>query len=339
MPVTATSAQETFIGAGDVYVDGTSVGATMESNVFRVTREYFTPDYNGTPGPLKGADYIVSEVAEMEVSIPELDTTKLGYMVPGVTTVAGDAVGVAVGGGGSGTLAADSVVGATNIRVSSVTNISQNDILQIGAAGAREFRKAVTVGTIGAGGTGIDLDAPLTKAHTTGDAYVEVVSNLLAADSAIGATNLKVAAVTGLVVGDWVRIGWATDAEVRRLTFVGTTGSSGTGISFNEPLEQPHRNGDYTIEQTTSGSSTVSSETGTTRRIPSAAYHTWQLRVPGLDGRAVWFTLYNAIMTDNAEFEATDDGALAPRLVLQCRWDPASISTSPWLIEKIGATA
>ena len=50
-------------------------------------------------------------------------------------------------------------------------------------------------------------------------------------------------------------------------------------------------------------------------------------------------TLYNAIMTDNAEFEATDDGNLAPRLILQARWDPAAPTTCPWLIEKIGATA
>jgi len=339
MPVTATSAQETFIGAGDVYCDGVAVGATQDSNLFRVVREYFSPKYNGAPGPLKGTDYIVSETAELEVTIPELDTSKLGYMVPGAVTVAGDAVGVALGGGGSGTLAADSVIGATNIRVSSVTNITTNDILQIGAAGAREFRKAVTVGTTGAGGTGIDLDAPLSKAHLTGDAYVEVVVNLMAADSSAGATNIKVASVTGLVVGDWCRIGWAVDAEVRKLTFVGTTGGAGTGLSFNEPLQQPHRNGDYTVEQTTSGSSTVASDTGNTRRIPSAAYHTWLLVVPGLDGRSVRFTLYNAIMTDNAEFEATDDGNLAPRLILQARWDPAAPTTCPWLIEKIGATA
>jgi hypothetical protein len=93
------------------------------------------------------------------------------------------------------------------------------------------------------------------------------------------------------------------------------------------------------LEQTTAGSSTVASTSGTSRRLPSTAYHSWELRVPGLDGREIRFGLRSAIMTENAEFEAADDGTIAPRLTLQARWDPASIATSPWYIEKIGATA
>lgn len=339
MPVTGTTAQELFIGAGEVYVDGNAVGATMENNVFRVTRDYYAPTLNGTPGPLKGTDYVQSETAELEVTIPELDPTKLAYMVPGSSAVAGSADGVAAGGGGSGTLAADTVIGATNIRVSSVTNITSGDILQIGAAGAHEFRKVVTVGTIGAGGTGIDLEGALTKVHLTGDAYVEVVSTTLALDAPAGSTNIKLAAVTGLVIGDYLRFGYPGQQEVRRLTFVGTTGALGTGVSFNEPTMLDHRSGDYALEQTNAGSSTVSSTSGVSRRLPSTAYHSWELRVLGLDGREVRFGLNNAIMTENAEFEAADDGTLAPRLTLQARWDPASIATSPWSIQKIGPTA
>ena len=338
MPVTATTAKEIFIGAGEVYCDGSPVGATQDNNVFRVVREYFSPKLNGTPGPIKGTDYIQSETAELEVTIPELDATKIAYMVPGAVSTAQDAIGVVLGGGGSGTLAADSIVGATNIRVSSVTNITTGDILQIGAAGAREFRKAITVGTIGAGGTGIDLDYGLGKAHTTGDAYVEVVSTTLSADAPAGATNLKVAAVTGLIVGDYLRFGWGGEQEVRQLTFVGTTGGAGTGVSFITPTQLPHRLGDYAEETTNEGSSLVTSTTGTTRRIPSAAYHAWELRLAGLDGREIRYGLTNAIMTENAEFEAGDDANMAPRLTLQARWDPASITTSPWTITKIGPT-
>jgi len=341
MPVTATTAQEIFIGAGDVYVDDVAVGATMEDNVFRVVQEKGTPDLNGVPGPLLGLDYISSETAELEVTIPELGTDKLAYAVPGATALAQDGIGVVLGGGGSGTLAADSAIGATNIRVSSVTNITSGDILQIGAAGAREFREVVTVGTIGAGGTGIDLEGALSKAHTTGDAYVEIVSTTLALDAPAGSTNLKVAAVTGLVIGDYVRFGYPGEQEVRKLTFVGTTGPAGTGISFAVPTALAHRSGDFLLEQTNEGSTTITSGTGTARRIPSAAYHKWQLRVPGLDGREVRFTLTKAIMTENAEFTATDDpeAPLAPRLTLQARWDPAAPTTSPWAIERIGPTA
>jgi len=339
MPVTATTASELFIGAGEVYVDGQPVGATMDNNMFRVTREYYAPDLNGTPGPIVGTDYVQSETAELEVTVPELDPTKLSYMVPGSLATAQDGIGVPAGGGGSTLLAAGSIVGATNIKVDAITNFTAGDVIQIGAAGAREFREILVVGTAGAGGTGIDVEGALTKAHTLGDAVVEVVSTTLALDAPAGSTNIKVASVAGLVVGDYFRFGYPGEQEVRQLTFVGTTGAGGTGLSFTEPTQLAHRSGDIALEQSNAGSSIVESTSGSSRRLASTVYHAWELRVQGLDGREIRFGLRDAIMTENAEFEAADDGTLAPRLTLQARWDPASITTSPWYIEKIGATA
>lgn len=333
MPVTATTAQELFIGAGEVYVDGQPVGATMENNMFRVTREYYAPDLNGTPGPLKGTDYVQSETAELEVSIPELDPTKLSYMVPGSQATAQDGQGVASG--ASTTLASPSSIGATSIVVTSATGIANGDVLQIGAAGAREFREVLDI----SGAPTIVLEGALTKAHVATDPVIEVTASTIALDAPAGSTNLKVASVMALVVGDYVRFGYPGEQEVRRVTFVGTTGVGGTGISFNEPTALAHRAGDMILEQTNAGSSIINSTSGTSRRLPSTAYHDWELRVQGLDGREIRFGLSDAIMTENAEFEAADDGTLAPRLTLQARWDPASITTSPWYIEKIGATA
>jgi hypothetical protein len=334
MPVTATTAQELFIGAGEVYVDGLPVGATKDNNVFRVTREYFAPDLNGTPGPIKGTDYVQSETAELEVSIPELDPTKLSHIVPGSVATAGDAQGVAKSGGANTTLAANTSAGATQITVASASGIAIGDILQIGATGSREFRQVAAVA-----GTTIDLIGALSKAHSSGDPVVEVEATTLAADAPAGSTNLKVASVTGLSVGDYVRFGYPGEQEVRRLTFVGTAGVGGTGVSFFEPTQLAHRSGDMFLEQTSSGASTIASTSGTSRRLPSTAYHEWELRVPGLDGREIRFVLRNAIMTDNAEFEAADDGELAPRLKLQARWDPANITQSAWEIQKLGPTA
>jgi hypothetical protein len=333
MPVTATTAQELFIGAGEVYVDGQPVGATMENNMFRVTREYYAPDLNGTPGPLKGTDYVQSETAELEVSIPELDPTKLAYMVPGSTATAQDGIGVASG--ASTTLASPSLVGDSSIVVTSATGIANGDVLQIGAAGAREFRTVLSI----AGAPTITLEGALAKAHAATDPVIEVTSSTIALDAPAGSTNLKVASVMALVVGDYIRFGYPGEQEVRKVTFVGTTGVGGTGVSFNEPTALAHRAGDFILEQTNAGSSIVASTSGTSRRLPSTAYHDWELRVSGLDGREIRFGLSDAIMTENAEFEAADDGTLAPRLTLQARWDPASITTSPWYIEKIGATA
>jgi hypothetical protein len=337
MPVTAQTAQEIFIGAGDVYVDDNLVGATMDNNLFRVVQEKGTPDLNGVPGPLEGLDYISSETAELEVTVPELSADKLGYAVPGAVSTAQDAIGVPTGGGASTDLASPSIVGATQIVVSSATGIVISDVLQIGAAGAREFRTVTSI----AGAPTIDLDAPLASAHAATDPVVEVDATTLAADAAAGATNVKLTSVTGLALGDYLRIGYPGEQEVRRLTFVGTAGAGGTGVSFTVPLSRSHRSGDTALEQTNEGSTLIESGSGTARRIPSSAYHKWELRVPGLDGREVRFTLKSAIMTENPEFEATDDPEtpLAPRLTLQARWDPAASTTSPWSIEKIGPTA
>lgn len=335
MPVTATTAQEMFIGAGEVYVDGNPVGATMENNVFRVVREYFAPELNGTPGPIVGTDYVQSETAELEVTIPELDPTKLSYMVPGSIATAQDGIGIPTGGGASTTLASPSIVGATSIVVTSATGIANGEVLQIGAAGEREFREVLDI----SGAPTLVLEGALTKAHAASDPVIEVDATTIALDAPAGSTNLKLTSVTGLTVGDYLRFGYPGEQEVRLLSFIGTAGAGGTGVNFIEPTQLAHRSGDLALEQSNSGSSLVESNSGVTRRLPSTAYHDWELRVAGLDGREIRFGLVKAIMTETAEFEAADDGALAPRLTLQARWDPADITQSCWSIDKIGPSA
>lgn len=256
MPVTATTSEEIFVGAGEVYVDGASVGATMDNNLFRVTREYFTPELNGVRGPLKGIDYIQSEVAELEVTIPEISAARLALIVPGSTSTT-SSTGVTAGG-----------------------------------------------------------------ATTT-----------LAGDAAAGTLNIKVAAVTGMTIGDWLRIGTAGGYQYAKITTVGTAGPApATGVTLDRPLVNLVASGQAVVEVDGNGETVITG--GPQRRLPSTAYHNWALAIPGLDGREARFELDNAIMTDNPEFEAADDGALAPRLVLQSRWDPANPNTSPWRIKR-----
>lgn len=335
MGVTATTAEEIFIGAGEVYVDDVTVGATMDNNVFRVVQEKGTPDLNGVAGPLAGLDYIESETAELEVTLPQLGADKLLMSIPGAVSVVGDAIGIATGGGASTTLAASSAIGATNLKVTAVTNIAVGDMLQVGAAGAREFRKVTVVGTAGAGGTGVDFAQAFAKAHANLDAVVEVDATTIAADAAVGSTNIKLTSVTGLAVGDYLRFGHPSLLEVRQLTFVGTAGAGGTGVSFAFPTASFHQSGEQALEQTSLGSTTIKSNAGVTRRIPTSAYHKWELVVDGLDGRQRRFRLYKALMTEQPEYEASDapDAPLAPRLTLQARWDPAAGTVSPWEIE------
>lgn len=71
-------------------------------------------------------------------------------------------------------------------------------------------------------------------------------------------------------------------------------------------------------------------DTDETRRIPTAAYNDYELRVPGLDGKQFSFFADAAVQTGNAEYEAADDGLMAPRIRVRASWDPADLTASPF---------
>lgn len=242
MPVSATTAESLYIGAGEVYVDDASVGATMDNNVARFVRNYFRPTLNGVKGPLAGTDYVQNEVMEIEVTLPEITAAKLAYSLPGATSIARATTTV---GGGATTTLADAITAGqqTAIKVAAVTSMAVGDYLKVGAGPSFQYARITRVGTALIGGTGIDVDRPFFLAVASGEAVVETV---------------------------------------------------GDGATVIEP--------------------------DVSRRIPSAAYHKWSLIVPGLDGAFVEFVMDSGIMTENPEFEAADDGTLAPRLTLQSRW-------------------
>ena len=73
-------------------------------------------------------------------------------------------------------------------------------------------------------------------------------------------------------------------------------------------------------------------DTDDSRRIATADYHDYELRVPGLDGKQFSFFADDAIATGNAELEATDDGLMAPRIRVRSSWDPADLTASPFRI-------
>jgi hypothetical protein len=70
----------------------------------------------------------------------------------------------------SSTLAANSVAGASNIKVAAITGLVAGQDMTITSAGVPETRRIVTVGTAGAGGSGVDVAYGYTAAHTSGDA-------------------------------------------------------------------------------------------------------------------------------------------------------------------------
>ena len=74
-------------------------------------------------------------------------------------------------------------------------------------------------------------------------------------------------------------------------------------------------------------------DTDDTRRVATADYHDYELRVPGLNNKQFSFFADDAIQTGNAEFEAQDDGLMAPRTTVRASWDPADLTASPFRIK------
>jgi hypothetical protein len=65
----------------------------------------------------------------------------------------------------------------------------------------------------------------------------------LSAATAAGATNIKIASNAELAVGSIIAIDLGTNAEVRTITSIGTTGANGTGDNISPPLTLAHGSG------------------------------------------------------------------------------------------------
>ena len=66
------------------------------------------------------------------------------------------------------TLAASTITGATNIKLTALANVSAGDTLTIGTGQRMERSVVASVGSVGPEGTGVALTAPLTLPHTSG---------------------------------------------------------------------------------------------------------------------------------------------------------------------------
>ena len=82
MAVSSSTASNVVVGAGDVFLDGTDVGATMDNNSFAVETEWYVPDLNGVPGELKGTRYKSSETVRLGTTVVELTAAKLAAVLP-----------------------------------------------------------------------------------------------------------------------------------------------------------------------------------------------------------------------------------------------------------------
>ena len=122
-------------------------------------------------------------------------------------------------------LGADASAGATNIKVTSVSDISVGDKIRLDIDSVDHGIETVTVTRVG------------TRASRTG----------LSADASGGATNLKVRSANGFVVGDQLTVGAPANHETVTITAVGTDGS----VDFRPALAKAHLRGEEVVDQGT----------------------------------------------------------------------------------------
>jgi hypothetical protein len=315
---------------------GVEMGATIAQPKLNIDVTAGAPDFTNAGGPVKDTAGYRKIMPSVEITVNEFTAQKLAWAMPGATADSSESVGQ-LRAGLATTLGADPALGATLIRLASVTTVADGDFIRIGTTlteAACEVARVVVAGTAGATDTQVENSAGggLLIDHASGEAVVTVTGTLLSASAASGDTNVKVDDVTGLIVGDFVRIGYVGHYETRVLTAVGTTGAAGTGITFAIPLTRDHALGEWVVEVTALGGTTIRPAIG---RIPSSAYQDLVLTDVGADGRTLIVTLENAMSAESQSMEFSDDPTQPLGLVLKFTgyYDSATPRQVPLTIE------
>ncbi|MFZ0661910.1 MAG: arabinofuranosidase catalytic domain-containing protein [Acidobacteriaceae bacterium] len=126
-------------------------------------------------------------------------------------------------------LGAEAPAGATNIKVTSVKDISVGDKIRLDIDSVGHGIETVTVTKIG------------TRASRT----------RLAADASAGATNVKVGDVSGFTVGEKMTVGSPANWTTVTITAVGAAGPTGTGVDFAPALTRAYPRDTEAVDQGT----------------------------------------------------------------------------------------
>jgi Alpha-L-arabinofuranosidase B, catalytic/NPCBM-associated, NEW3 domain of alpha-galactosidase len=126
-------------------------------------------------------------------------------------------------------LAVDAPAGSTNIKVTSVDNISVGDKIRLDIDSVGHGIETVAVTRVG------------TRASRT----------WLVADASAGATDIKVRGPNGFVAGDKMTIGTPANEETVTIMAVGDSGRTGSSIDFTPALAKAHFARAHAIDQGT----------------------------------------------------------------------------------------
>jgi hypothetical protein len=121
-------------------------------------------------------------------------------------------------------LGGDAPAGATNIKVTSTSDISVGDKIRLDIDSVGHGIETVTVARVG----------------------TQAIRTNLSTDAVAGAASIKVRNVNGFAIGDKLSVGTPANQETVTITGVGTAGPSGTGMEFTPALTRTHI-GDETV--------------------------------------------------------------------------------------------
>jgi hypothetical protein len=126
-------------------------------------------------------------------------------------------------------LGVDAPAGATNIKVTSVANISVGDKIRL---------------DIDSVGHGIDI-VTVTKVGTQSS------RTALSTNASAGATKITVRNANGFVVGDKLTVGTPANHETVAITAVGASSPTGADVDFTPALAKAHLNREFVVAQGT----------------------------------------------------------------------------------------
>lgn len=315
-------------------IGGVEVGATLEAPKLAFDIDAYTPEFKNAKGPVKGTTIIRRVIPRLEILVNELTAVKMAWAMPGVTSSVG--TGGTTASGHDEVLAADAAAGATVIKFPGVAlanpSAAVDDIIDTQAAhgfvaGQRVMFESIT------GGAGLAALTP----------YYVIAANL-------AATTLKVSLTAGgaaidfttditagvlipaYTAGEYLKIGDAGETEIRSIAVggVGTSGSGGTGLTLNAALSMAHDAGDAILQVVDAGTTLL---TWTPGRVPTSAYKDVVAVGPGLDGRIMTVTIFDALSTEPIEMDLDDEEMTGLALSMIGQYDQATPTVVPFSVE------
>jgi non-reducing end alpha-L-arabinofuranosidase len=123
-------------------------------------------------------------------------------------------------------LGVDAPSGSTNIKVTSVSNISPGDKIRLDIDSVGHGIETVTITKVG----------------------TQAIRTTLSADATAGATNIKMRSVNGFAIGDKIILGTPANQKTYTITAIGTQSRGGTSVDVTPAFAEAHSNGEDAVK-------------------------------------------------------------------------------------------